>query len=70
VEGPYRIDALAFGPLQGFTPLRSELAHQGWLWQGDDLLQGGDTETFQAVNDERIHRQYGDGTGGKEGGKH
>jgi hypothetical protein len=45
------------------------LADKGRLRQGDDLLQGGDAETFQPLDHEGIHREDGNGAGGKEGGE-
>jgi hypothetical protein len=68
-QGPHRVDASALGPLQSLAPFRPELAYQSQLRKRDDLLQGGDTETFQPLDHERIHGKNGNGTGGEEGGK-
>jgi len=43
------------------------LPDQGRFREADELLEGGDTQTLQPLDHERIHREDGDGAGGQEG---
>jgi hypothetical protein len=69
VEGPDGVQPPTRRPFPRLSSLGSELAHQSRLGQGDEFLQGSNAQSLQSLDHEGIHRQYGNGASGQEGGE-